>query len=254
VAKRGVCPNARRTFKQRASEVGIGSSDIEPQAIAITSSFERQRWLEAAVEALRAKFATAGYAIPEKVRVSIGWLKRAASCGAIGECWATDASSDQHAELFISPELTEGARIVDVLAHELVHATVGTAAGHRKPFKQCALKIGLQGPMRSTTANPEFNAWAQTLFKRIGPYPAGFLTDTPKQGTRMLKCECPTCGYVARVSHKWLALSGPPICPSDKIQLTTDDLQLKSEGGRPANDLLEPRAVADVDVQAGQPM
>jgi hypothetical protein len=25
-------------------------------------------------------------------------------------------------------------------------------------------------------ATPEFAAWARTLFKRIGPYPAGFLT------------------------------------------------------------------------------
>jgi hypothetical protein len=209
------------TFKQRASEVGIGSSDTELQAIAITSSFARQRWLEAAVEALRAKFADAGYAIPEKVRVSIGWPKRAASCGAIGECWSTEASSDRHNELFVSPELTEGARILDVLAHEMVHATVGTGAGHRKPFKQCALKIGLVGPMRATTAGPEFAAWAETLFKRIGPYPAGYLTDRPKQGTRMLKCECPACGYIPRVSQKWLSLAGPPICPTDRILLAT---------------------------------
>jgi len=209
----------KASFKQRASEVGIGSSDTEPQAIAITSSFERQRWLEAAVEALRAKFADAGYAIPDKVRVSIGWPKRAASCGAIGECWATEASSDRHAELFISPELTDGARIAHVLAHELVHATVGTEAGHGKTFKQCALKIGLVGPMRSTTAGPEFTAWTEALFKRIGPYPAGYLTDTPKQGTRMLKCECSTCGYTVRITRKWLDLAGPPICPTDKIKL-----------------------------------
>jgi hypothetical protein len=214
------------TFKQRVSEAGIGSSDTEPQAIAITSSFERQRWLEAAVEALRAKFATAGYAIPEKVRVSIGWPKWAATCGAIGECWAIDASSDQHNELFVSPELTEGARILDVLAHEMVHATVGTAAGHRKPFKQCALKIGLVGPMRSTSAGPEFAEWGETLFKRIGPYPAGFLTYTPKQSTRMLKCECSSCGYTVRITRKWLTLAGPPICPSDKIQLKASDPQL----------------------------
>jgi hypothetical protein len=209
------------SFKQRASEVGIGSSDTEPQAIAITSSFARHRWLEAAVEALRAKFATAGYAIPEKVRVSIGWPKRAASCGAIGECWATEASSDQHAELFISPELTDGARIVEVLAHELVHATT-PGAGHGKPFKQCALAIGLVGPMRSTTAGPEFVAWAETLFKRIGPYPAGYLTDQPKQGTRMLKCECSTCGYTVRITRKWLTLAGPPICPTDRIPLVAE--------------------------------
>jgi hypothetical protein len=117
------------------------------------------------------------------------------------------------------PELTEGARILDVLAHELVHATVGVAAGHMKPFKQCALKIGLCGPMRSTTAGPEFAGWTRALMQRIGPCPAGYLTDTPKQGTRMLKCQCSACGYIARVSGKWLVLAGPPICPTDKIQL-----------------------------------
>jgi hypothetical protein len=110
-----------------------------------------------------------------------------------------------------------------VLAHELVHATVGIGAGHKKPFKQCALKIGLQGPMRSTTAGPEFVAWTEALFKRIGSYPAGFLTDTPKQGTRMLKCECSLCGYTARVTRKWLTLAGPPICPTDHVALVACD-------------------------------
>jgi hypothetical protein len=203
----------QRLFKRR---------DVTPIEAGKTPSLERQQWLELCVEALRTKFAEAGYTVPEKIRVSIGWPKRAASCGAIGECWSTEASSDLHAELFLSPELTEGARIVDVLAHEMVHATVGTAAGHRKPFKQCALKVGLQGPMRATTATPEFTAWAETLFKHIGPYPAGFLTDTPKQGTRLVKCECSACGYLARVTRKWISLSGPPICPSDGIALTVE--------------------------------
>jgi hypothetical protein len=187
------------------------------RAIAITSSLQRQQWLEAAVEALRIRSAEAGYDIPAKIRVAIGWPKRAATCGAVGECWAVEASSDQHAELFISPQLTDGARILDVLAHELVHATVGTAARHGKPFKQCALRIGLRGPMRSTTAGPDFVGWADALFKRIGPYPAGFLTDTPKQGTRMLRCQCMTCGYIARVSRRWLESAGPPICPTDQV-------------------------------------
>lgn len=187
---------------------------------ALPPSLERQTWLEYAVAELRAKFSDAGCAIPQKIRVSIGWPKRAASCGAVGECWPTTASSDLHAELFISPELTDGARILDVLAHELVHATVGVSAGHGKPFAQCAHAIGLTGPMRATIAGPEFTTWAEALFKRIGPYPAGFLTDTPKQGTRQLKCECALCGYTARVSRKWLALAGPPLCPSDRIPMS----------------------------------
>jgi len=166
-----------------------------------TSSSERQQWLELAVEALRARFAAVGYVIPMEIRFAIGWPKRATTCGAVGECWATSASSDRHAELFVSPELTEGARILDVLAHELVHATVGTGVGHKKPFRDCALKIGLVGPMRATTAGTEFQAWAEALM-------------------RLLKCECSRCGYTVRITRKWLTIAGPPICPTDHIRLT----------------------------------
>ena len=64
--------------------------------------------------------------------------------------------------------LVDSVQIMGVLAHELDHATVGTSVGHRGPFKQCALKIGLRGPMRATTPTPEFTAWAEALFGRIG--------------------------------------------------------------------------------------
>jgi hypothetical protein len=75
----------------------------------------------------------------------------------------------------------------------------------------------MRGPMRSTSAGPEFTGWTKAVFKRIGPYPTGVLTDTPRQCTRMIKCECLTWGYLARVTHKWLA--GPPICPTDRAAL-----------------------------------
>jgi hypothetical protein len=54
----------RTVFKQRPSA---------------TPSLERQQWLEAVVEALRTKFAEAGYTVPEKIRVSIGWPKLSAA-------------------------------------------------------------------------------------------------------------------------------------------------------------------------------
>ena len=31
--------------------------------------------------------------------------------------------------------------------------------------------------------------------------------------TRMLKCECSACGYVARTTRRWLIEYGPPLCP-----------------------------------------
>jgi hypothetical protein len=175
--------------------------------------------LERVVEALRSRFSDAGYTVPEKIRVSIGWPKRSVTCAALGECWSTSASSDRHAELFISPELTDGLRIVGVLVHELVHATVGVAAGHGPLFKRCALAIGLRGPMRATEPGEDFIAWAEALFRKVGDYPSGFLSYAPAQSTRMLRCECQACGYIARVSRRWLDEAGPPICPTDKIPM-----------------------------------
>lgn len=38
-------------------------------------------------------------------------------------------------------------------------------------------------------------------------------------GSRLLKCTCPKCGYLARVTRKWIAEAGHLICPTDKIHL-----------------------------------
>lgn len=35
----------------------------------------------------------------------------------------------------------------------------------------------------------------------------------PKQSTRMIKCECPMCHYIARTSQKWIDDVGAPHCP-----------------------------------------
>jgi hypothetical protein len=157
--------------------------------------------------------------------VSLGWPKRAGVCGAIGECWAPTASSDEYFEVFISPAIESGVEIVATLAHELVHASVGLAAGHGKLFKRCAHAIGLTGTMRATVIGVGLADWIGDFIHRAGPYPSGFLTDAKKQTTRGLRCECPACGYLARVSRKWLDSVGPPICPTDlaPMIMTTGD-------------------------------
>lgn len=184
-----------------------------------TSSALRQLWLENVVSSLRDRFKAASYEVPSSVRVSVGWPRGSHGKGrAIGQCWALEASSDKHNEIFVSPELGEHAasiRVMGVLAHELVHATVGVDAGHKRPFKQCAEAVGLTGKMTSTEEGPAFAAWGDLLVKRIGPYPAGMLSLTArkKQSTRLVKCGCDACGYVARVTRKWIDDVGAPHCP-----------------------------------------
>jgi hypothetical protein len=189
-------------------------------------SLLRQKWLEQLVTDLRPWFKKAGYEIPANVRVSIGWPRGSHGRGkAIGQCWDALASTDKHHEVFVSPALLDSGTIIGVMAHELVHATVGTKAGHKGPFKTVALAVGLEGKMTATTSGAALVSWSKDFVREHGKYPGGALNDATrkKQGTRLIKCECPECGYVARVTAKWLDSAGAPICPTDQISMGGDD-------------------------------
>jgi hypothetical protein len=211
-----------------ASKPSKGKSGASP-------SIRRQLWLEAGAEALRERFASVGYKVPANVRVSIGWPRGSHGKGrAIGQCWGDTASSDKHHEIFVSPELGEKAasvQILGVLAHEMAHATVGVPAGHKAPFKKCAVAIGLEGKMTATTEGADFIAWAKGIVKTLGDYPAGRLSlaGRKKQTTRLLKCECEDCGYNVRVTRKWVESDGAPICPTDKVAMKCDAVDGEEE-------------------------
>jgi hypothetical protein len=172
----------------------------------------------------------------------------------IGECWVAEASSRGYVEVFISPVLDQVAGIQGVLVtlrHELVHAA--GRRGHGKEFKTLAVELGLSGPMTATVASPElldFVNW--TLLPQLGQYPHGAITgrgeilvppsepgdkpiilrpdDRPKkQSTRMLKAECPECGYTIRLSKRWADV-GLPSCPTDGAALALDGAGEANEG------------------------
>lgn len=192
---------------------------MEENRLNDASSAVRHQWLEQAVAELRPRFADRGYTVPDNVKCSIGFPKYVRPQRCIGQCWYSSASSDQHVEIFISPELGDAeqtSRIVGVAAHELVHSVVGPGVGHRKPFKQCAVAIGLKGPMPATTESDEFVAWVNdVVVPKIGPYPAGkIIWQRKKQTTRLVKCECVTCQYPVRTTRIWIDNHGAPHCPT----------------------------------------
>lgn len=198
----------------------------------------REQWFGHAVELLRPLLADQGAEIP-KVRVSTGWPKGSRggkSVHAIGQCWCKSASADGTHEVFISPELDDPARVLDVLAHELVHAAVGIQAGHGPDFAKVAKGIGLEGRMTATVAGPDFEKFGRKACRTLGKFPHARLgsvaptsgspkakgpgaegepgEDTPRQGTRMRKvqCENPECGMVMRTTAKWIEEPGLPTC------------------------------------------
>lgn len=176
----------------------------------------REEWLQNATQALRVGFfAPLGSNIPE-VRVSVGFPKSGGKGNVIGQCWSGLASADSRPQIFIHPSLVDSVRVLDVLAHELVHATVGTECGHKGAFKALATSLGLEGKMTATVAGAELAGRLNALVSELGEYPHAMLdpkTGGKKQTTRLVKCSCESCGYVVRTSRKWLEESGAPWCP-----------------------------------------
>jgi hypothetical protein len=186
----------------------------------------REEWLVAGVEALAPIFEQVGETLPT-VKVSVGWPGgRGRKNSVIGQCWSPAVAKDEVSHIFISPVLDDAERVLDVLAHELVHAInfagEDAGCGHRGAFARIAKAIGLEGPMTATHAGEGLAECLKRIVSEdLGAYPHGAITagadgaDGPKkQGTRMLKVECSEgSGYIVRMTRKWLDEFGAPKCP-----------------------------------------
>ena len=182
------------------------------------AKLNREAWLTAVATELEALFTQRGVKLP-KYRVTCGWPSSKALSAAnrrIGECWSDKASADGRHEIIVSMCLTDPMRVAGVMAHEMVHAAVGIPAGHKKPFRDLAVSIGLEGKMTATTEGDVFKKAVRPMLKRVGRYPHGQLDATlsgrKKQTTRMLKASCPECGYTVRTTAKWIEVA-VPTCP-----------------------------------------
>lgn len=172
----------------------------------------REEWLTRAAALLRPLFDEQGAGDYPRFRVSGGFPKGGRG-KTVGQAWTPEASGDETAELFISPEMDEPTRVLDILVHELVHAVVGNEHGHRGPFKELAKALGLEGKMTATVAGEELRERLEGIAAKLGPYPHASLTRlvASRQSTRMLKVSCPECGCICRMTQKWLD-AGAPTC------------------------------------------
>lgn len=184
----------------------------------------REHWLQWGVQALRPRFESVGHPLPERVHVSVGFpTKRALSVNGrvIGQCWSGSASRDGSPHVFVSPTVNNGLTALGVLAHELVHAVLPVGSGHKAPFIKVCKVIGLtDGKPTHAMPGPELQQELERLnAERPYPHSAIDATTLPKaQATRLLKVECPECGYTVRVTRSWLE-QGAPICPLDEIRM-----------------------------------
>lgn len=184
----------------------------------------RENWLNDAVAQLRPKFEEVGAPLP-KLRVSVGYGPAGAkfeNSKILGVTITPQVVEDEAYEIFISPEVSEMSRVLDILLHELIH-TVSWEDGHKGKFAEYATRLGLTGKMTATTASPELADSLTFLSIELGAWPGSFIdfskvtagapspvpagsgpmggpriaagfprisTGPKKQSTRMLKVEC----------------------------------------------------------------
>ena len=181
----------------------------------------REAWLKEAMVLMVPWFKRQGAPEFETPLVSVGWPKgtRTGSCKGktIGQCWDKKGSGDKKAaHIFISPEMTDDVRVLGILLHEMVHAALGTGVGHRKPFKDLATSLGMEGKMTATTESPELVDRLKDMVKQLGKYPHPGLDDIlknrKKPGSRLIKVMCHSCGCIIRMTRTWIAEVGTPIC------------------------------------------
>jgi hypothetical protein len=136
-------------------------------------------------------------------------------------------------EINLSAEYLKEHNMGETLLHELAHAenhhnkiedTDKTGRRHNKKFKTQAEALGLTvtksaslgfaftdlgEPAKQFLDKIKFN---RELFElcRLTPM------KTTKPGSRLVKCECPECEYVARITQKWIDV-GLPKCPCGTI-------------------------------------
>jgi hypothetical protein len=193
---------------------------MAPKSTALTNTYEtREGWLNAAVNNLRPHYAEAAFPLPDKIRAAIGFPSTGRKGKRIAECWDPSASGDGYVEIFIIASYQDPVEILGFLCHELAHAAAPKGAGHGPEFKKVALAVGLEGKMRQALPGLELKAQLFELAAKLGPIPHSILdinggaSDKPKkQTTRLVKCECPDCGYIVRTTQKWIDEKGAPWC------------------------------------------
>lgn len=131
-------------------------------------------------------------------------------------------------EINLSAEHLKSHNMGETLLHELAHAEnkqlgILDCSGrrHNKKFKAMAERLGLlvkDADPQVGFGYTDLAAGGEAFLKKCSFKRELFalcrLESGPRKkvGSRLIKCECPSCSYTVRVTRKWLAV-GNPTCP-----------------------------------------
>ena len=141
-------------------------------------------------------------------------------------------------------------QVAGTTLHEFGHVLAGLGVGHGPGWKEACSRIGLRC-IRAAGTNYIWSMFTPDIRAAIvalgaptdgAPLRAGARTRTGKpmkgprpcaagvgtrggksrgvgSGSRMRKVSCAACGYIARVTTKWLDSAGAPLCPCNSERM-----------------------------------
>lgn len=163
-------------------------------------------------------FKPAGYELP-KYRIGCGGAVIKSKKNA-AECFNRVNSEDSTYEIFISPRYADPRNILLFIVHELCHTIAGTEAKHKKPFIEVMRAVGMVQPWKNSVAGGDLCSILLPMVDELGLFPhapLNIVRQPGQKGSRLIKVQCPDCGYVVRVTRKWLDEAGAPICPVHEV-------------------------------------
>lgn len=132
----------------------------------------RQSWLMAAVDMLKFDFWQIGETIP-KLSVDLAWFGAPPCENTLGCCMAIlePDGSESSIRISVSPAIGLAMMVLEVLVHELVHATVGVAHGHDEEFCRVSAAIGLEDTGIHALAEEVLLERLSKIKQKLGAYP-----------------------------------------------------------------------------------
>lgn len=221
----GESPSRRRRGSKliHANVVQAGARYPDSMAASATSKAvpstepvsAREAWLSRLAEGMASWFVDLGHPLPT-FRIVSGFPSGGERGHDVAEVWSDDGGASY--TILVRPDTRDRIRLAAGLAHKLARIAAGPDDTDSQVFRRIAVSVGLRGRKTEEPPGALFRKLAKPVLRAVGPLPpspAGppDALRRPKQSTRLVKVSCARCGYVARVSRKWLDQSGPPHCP-----------------------------------------
>lgn len=139
---------------------------------------KQQHWLHDAMKILRHDFWQIGEEFPDVITIIVDYPGRDIGVRWMGMYQQSQQFSIERSDLsnltdyyiFINPTVT-GLTALNILSHELVHASVGVREGHGEPFLRVAAAIGLDDSGPTALAEETLLGRLKGIQKTLGPYP-----------------------------------------------------------------------------------